>query len=140
MATKTENPFQSREVPIHSKLAAAWTSFMFLYVYVDLLGLYPSGVPVRAGSLLHERFPAGLYPLRRDRTLAELRALTRAEPPERAPDPDPVTRPGHVAMAVGPVLTTMFWPSRLFSAVGSAMRICRRGLWRLAATSGVVSS
>ena len=44
MATKTDNPFQSREVPIQSKLAAAWTSFMFLYVYVDLLGLYKPGM------------------------------------------------------------------------------------------------
>ena len=43
MATKTENPFQSREVPIHSKLAAAWTSFMFLYVYVDHFALYKPG-------------------------------------------------------------------------------------------------
>lgn len=44
MATTTDNPFQSREVPIQSKLAAAWTSFMFLYVYVDLLGLYKPGM------------------------------------------------------------------------------------------------
>ena len=44
MTTKTDNPFQSREVPIQSKLAAAWTSFMFLYVYVDLLGLYKPGM------------------------------------------------------------------------------------------------
>ena len=44
MATKTDNPFQSREVPIQSKLAAAWTSFMFLYVYVDILGFYKPGI------------------------------------------------------------------------------------------------
>lgn len=31
-------------VPIQVKLAAAWTSFMFMYVYVDLLGLYKPGV------------------------------------------------------------------------------------------------
>ena len=31
------------QVPIQVKLAAAWTSFMFLYVYVDLLGLYKPG-------------------------------------------------------------------------------------------------
>ena len=31
-------------VPIQTKLAAAWTSFMFLYVYVDLLGLYKPGM------------------------------------------------------------------------------------------------
>ncbi|MEI2776590.1 MAG: DUF6326 family protein [Tetrasphaera sp.] len=31
-------------VPIRVRLAAAWTSFMVLYVYVDLLGLYKPGV------------------------------------------------------------------------------------------------
>ncbi len=32
------------QVPIQAKLAAAWTGFMFLYVYVDLLGLYKPGM------------------------------------------------------------------------------------------------
>lgn len=32
------------QAPVQLKLAAAWTSFMFLYVYVDLLGLYKPGV------------------------------------------------------------------------------------------------
>ena len=31
-------------MPVHAKLAAAWTSFMFLYLYVDYLGLYKPGV------------------------------------------------------------------------------------------------
>lgn len=30
-------------VPVRTKLAAAWTSFMFLYVYVDVLGFYTPG-------------------------------------------------------------------------------------------------
>lgn len=30
-------------VPVRAKLAAAWTSFMFLYVYVDVLGFYTPG-------------------------------------------------------------------------------------------------
>ena len=33
-----------RQMPVRAKLAAAWTSFMFLYVYVDILGLYKPGV------------------------------------------------------------------------------------------------
>jgi hypothetical protein len=32
------------ETPTQVKLAAAWTTFMFLYVYVDILGLYLPGV------------------------------------------------------------------------------------------------
>ena len=30
-------------VPVRTKLAAAWTSFMFLYAYVDILGFYTPG-------------------------------------------------------------------------------------------------
>jgi Family of unknown function (DUF6326) len=29
---------------VKAKLAAAWTSFMFLYVYVDILGFYKPGI------------------------------------------------------------------------------------------------
>ena len=32
------------QVPMQAKLAAAWTSFMFLYIYVDYLHLYKPGV------------------------------------------------------------------------------------------------
>jgi hypothetical protein len=31
-------------IPVRAKLAAAWTSFMFLYAYVDILGFYTPGV------------------------------------------------------------------------------------------------
>ncbi|WP_100501546.1 DUF6326 family protein [Geodermatophilus chilensis] len=37
-------PLEDRQVPMQSKLAAWWVSFMFLYVYVDILGLYMPGV------------------------------------------------------------------------------------------------
>ena len=30
-------------IPVRAKLAAAWTSFMFLYIYVDYLHLYKPG-------------------------------------------------------------------------------------------------
>lgn len=32
-----------RAVPVQLKLAAAWTAFMCLYIYVDVLGLYKPG-------------------------------------------------------------------------------------------------
>ncbi len=34
---------ENRRLPVQARLAAAWTSFMFLYVYVDILGLYLPG-------------------------------------------------------------------------------------------------
>ena len=46
--TALENPpsrsaLEDRRVPVQAKLAAAWTSFMFLYIYVDYLHLYKPG-------------------------------------------------------------------------------------------------
>jgi hypothetical protein len=34
----------SPPVPLQAKIAAAWTSFMFLYIYVDFFNLYKPGV------------------------------------------------------------------------------------------------
>jgi hypothetical protein len=42
---------ENRQVPVQAKLAAAWTSFMFLYIYVDYFHLHKPGVidNLRAG-------------------------------------------------------------------------------------------
>ena len=47
--TALENPpsqstLEDLRMPVQAKLAAAWTSFMFLYVYVDIIALYKPGV------------------------------------------------------------------------------------------------
>src|SRR4051794_4760609 len=54
--TARENPpahsaLEDRRMPVQAKLAAAWTSVMFLYIYVDYLYLYKPGVidDLRAG-------------------------------------------------------------------------------------------
>lgn len=36
-------PLEDTQVPVQVKLAAAWTSFMFLYIYVDYFHLYKPG-------------------------------------------------------------------------------------------------
>jgi len=46
--TARENPrsrsaLEDRRMPVQAKLAAAWTSVMFLYIYVDYLYLYKPG-------------------------------------------------------------------------------------------------
>jgi hypothetical protein len=40
----TATALESLHVPVQAKLAAAWTSFMFLYIYVDYFALYKPGV------------------------------------------------------------------------------------------------
>ena len=42
--TKTTTTLRDSPVPVRAKLAAAWTSFMFLYIYVDYLHLYKPGI------------------------------------------------------------------------------------------------
>jgi hypothetical protein len=42
--TTTPHLLDSPPVPVQAKLAAAWTSFMFLYIYVDFFNLYKPGV------------------------------------------------------------------------------------------------
>jgi hypothetical protein len=47
--TARENPpsrsaLEDLRMPVQAKLAAAWTSFMFLYIYVDYLHLYKPGI------------------------------------------------------------------------------------------------
>ena len=42
--TTTPNLLDDPPIPVRAKLAAAWTSFMFLYIYVDILNFYKPGV------------------------------------------------------------------------------------------------
>lgn len=44
ITTKTPNQLVTLQLPVQFKLAAAWTSFMFLYLYVDLFNFYKPGV------------------------------------------------------------------------------------------------
>ena len=41
--TNSISTLQDPGIPVQAKLAAAWTSFMFLYIYVDYLHLYKPG-------------------------------------------------------------------------------------------------
>jgi hypothetical protein len=45
MTTQTEvTALEDRQLPVKARLAAAWTTFMVLYVYVDHLAVYKPGV------------------------------------------------------------------------------------------------
>ena len=43
-SSTTAGAFREARLPVQAKLAAAWTSLMFLYIYVDYLALYKPGV------------------------------------------------------------------------------------------------
>ena len=40
----TTATLDDQPMPVRAKLAAAWTSFMFLYAYVDILGFFTPGI------------------------------------------------------------------------------------------------
>ena len=40
----SQSTLEKLRIPLQAKLAAAWTSFMFLYVYVDIFNFYKPGV------------------------------------------------------------------------------------------------
>ncbi|WP_329013736.1 DUF6326 family protein [Streptomyces sp. NBC_00690] len=44
MRTHQPTTLDDQRISVRAKLAAAWTSFMFLYVYVDILALFKPGV------------------------------------------------------------------------------------------------
>lgn len=44
LRTTPANPLDTPAIPVQARLAAAWTCFMFLYVYVDILNFYKPGV------------------------------------------------------------------------------------------------
>lgn len=57
MRTRAAEPtaLEDRPLPVRAKLAAAWASFMFLYVYVDYLALYKPGfVDDILAGIMHE--------------------------------------------------------------------------------------
>ncbi|MFB6722891.1 DUF6326 family protein [Kribbella sp. NPDC056345] len=41
---QTTTTLEDQPIPVRAKLAAAWTSFMFLYAYVDILNFFTPGV------------------------------------------------------------------------------------------------
>ena len=47
----SRSALEDLRIPVQAKLAAAWTSFMFLYIYIDYFHLYKPGVidDLRAG-------------------------------------------------------------------------------------------
>ena len=44
MTTRQSTTLDNQPIPVGAKLAAAWTSFMFLYAYVDILNFFKPGV------------------------------------------------------------------------------------------------
>jgi hypothetical protein len=98
-------------VPVQVKLAAAWTSFMFLYIYVDYLALYKPGfVDEILAGIVHE-FDTGPTFVAIALTLMAIPILMILLS---------TTLPVRVNRAINLVVATLYIPVSIYNAVGES--------------------
>ena len=100
-----------RQVPVQAKIAAAWTSFMFLYIYVDYFHLYKPGAidDLRAGVI----FEFDISP-----TLLTIFVAVIAIPALMVWLS--MTLPARVNRATNLVVASLYIPVTVFNAVGES--------------------
>lgn len=99
------------KVPVRLKLAAAWTSFMFLYIYVDYLALYKPGFldELLAGNV-HE-FETGPTFVSLGLTLIAIPSLMILLS---------ATLPARVNRTVNLVVAALYTPVSIYNAAGES--------------------
>lgn len=109
--TAERTALEDRQVPVQAKLAAAWTSFMFLYLYVDYLALYKPGVVdnILAG-VVHE-FEIGPTFVAMALTALAIPILMILLS---------TTLPARVNRAINLVVATLYIPFSIYNAVGES--------------------
>src|SRR3712207_587286 len=114
MMNETRQPtttLEDQRIPVRVKLAAAWTSFMFLYIYVDYLALYKPGVvdDILAG-IVHE-FDIGPTFVGIALTLIAIPILMILLS---------TTLPARVNRTINLVVATLYIPVSMYNAVGES--------------------
>ncbi|GAA2027237.1 hypothetical protein GCM10009819_08260 [Agromyces tropicus] len=107
--TNTPNPLDTPPIPVQAKLAAAWTSFMFLYIYVDYLHLYRPGTvdDILAGVVFaFDVSPALLTAFLALIAIPSLMVMLS------------MTLPARVNRAANLVVASLYLPVTAFNAVG----------------------
>ena len=98
-------------VPVRAKLAAAWTSLMFLYIYVDYLHLYkPGSIDDILAGIVHE-FDTGPTFVALGLTLMAIPSLMILLS---------TTLPARVNRAANLVVATLFIPATIYNAAGES--------------------
>ncbi len=114
--TALENPpsQSTREVlrmPVQAKLAAAWTSFMFLYIYVDYFHLYKPGAidQIRGGVIfVFDISPTFLTVGLASVAIPALMVMLST------------TLPARVNRTINLVVATLYIPYSMFNAAGAS--------------------
>ncbi|MFJ4769357.1 DUF6326 family protein [Streptomyces uncialis] len=105
----SRSTLEDLRMPVQAKLAAAWTSFMFLYIYVDYLALYKPGfVDDILAGIVHE-FDTGPTFVAIALTLMAIPILMILLS---------VTLPARVNRTVNLVVATLYIPVSMFNAAG----------------------
>jgi hypothetical protein len=113
MGTQTTetNALEDWRVPVKLKLAAAWASFMFLYIYVDYLALYKPGfVDEILGGRVHE-FDTGPTFVALALTLIAIPSLMIVLS---------ATLPARVNRTVNLVVAALYIPVSIYNAAGES--------------------
>jgi hypothetical protein len=111
--TQTAEPtaLEDQRVPVRLKLAAAWTSFMFLYIYVDYLALYKPGfLDDILGGTVHE-FDAGPTFVALALTLIAIPSLMIVLS---------AIMPARVNRTINLVVATLYIPVSVYNAAGES--------------------
>lgn len=114
--TARENPpshsaLEDRRMPVQAKLAAAWTSFMFLYIYVDYFHLYKPGAidQIRGGVIfVFDIGPTFLTVGLASVAIPALMVMLST------------TLPARVNRTINLVVATLYIPYSMFNAAGAS--------------------
>ena len=102
---------EDQRIPVRVKLAAAWTSFMFLAIYVDYLALYKPGfVDDILAGIVHE-FDTGPTFVALALTLMAIPSLMILLS---------TTLPARVNRTINLVVATLYIPASMYNAVGES--------------------
>ena len=102
---------ENLRIPVQAKLAAAWTSFMFLYIYVDYLALYkPGSLDEIRGGTVHE-FDLGPTFLAAGLTLIAIPSLMVVLS---------MALPARANRAINLVVATLYVPVSIYNADGES--------------------
>ena len=107
----TTTTLEDQRLPVRVKLAAAWTSFMFLCIYVDYLALYKPGfVDDILAGIVHE-FDIGPTFLGIGLTLIAIPSLMILLS---------TTLPARVNRTINLVVATLYIPVSMYNAAGES--------------------
>lgn len=111
ISAKAPNLLETRPIPVQAKLAAAWTSFMFLYIYVDYYHLYKPGTldGIRTGVVFEfDISPALMTAFLALTSIPALMVILS------------VTLPARANRATNLVVASVYIPVTVFNAVGES--------------------